>query len=340
VKAEVRPVSPEFNKPLSVDGQTLVKAIEAAYISNGSDVLRTPTIRLPWLDAPRRTVWAKLEFQQHSGSFKYRGALNALRRTQSSAIITASAGNHALATAMAGEKLGKTVEIITPVTASEIKIRGLMTQANVTMIGSDLYEATLAAKERTKQPSNTQGPGLHYLSPYADFDVVAGAGTVLPEAFADAGEFDYVFAPLGGGGLAAAVGAYCSFRSPSTRVVCTHPEIFGRDFFPGSGFSKQLSRPTEASLSDGLGVQLVEETSFTDILNRNVSKVVQVPENLIATLIAFFLRLQSLLVEGAAATTIAALIQDSAARIYQGNVLLLLTGGNISCECRCKSTCG
>ncbi|KAL8645261.1 MAG: hypothetical protein Q9210_006808 [Variospora velana] len=336
-RTDIGPVTPSSEKASLVSVHTLVNAIEATLTEQNASVVRTPTVRIPWLDAPGREIWAKLELQQHSGSFKYRGALNAMRSSEHSVVVTASAGNHALATVEAGEKLGKVVEIFAPTTASTIKVERLTRLAHVTLVGRDLYEATLAAKEHVRLNGGLGPPATQYLSPYADFDVVAGAGTVMPEAMADAGDFDSVIVPLGGGGLAAAVGAYCSVRSPATRVVCTHPEIFGRDFASGSPISRQLRRSTEASLSDGLAVQLVEQTPFAGILDRTIREVVQVSETLTAASIAYLIRLQSLMVEGAAATTVAALLQDPEARKFSGKVLLLLTGGNVSSSAVAKA---
>lgn len=150
------------------------------------------------------------------------------------------------------------------------------------------------------------------------------------EATEDAGFFDSVIVPLGGGGLTAAVGAWCSVKSPFTKIICTHPKVFGRHFNPENSISHQLLQPTEASYSDGLGVQLIEKTPFANILDSTISEVVQVSESVTAAAIAYLLRLQSLLVEGAAATTIGALMGDPEGRKYQGNVLLLLTGGNVA----------
>jgi hypothetical protein len=118
-----------------VTASALLDAVEDAHTQIAKHVIRTPTIRLPWLDRPRLEVWAKLESQQHSGSFKYRGAIKALSRSNSKFIITASAGNYDLATAAAGKRLEKTVQVIIPTTASDLKIKRLMVDANVTLLG-------------------------------------------------------------------------------------------------------------------------------------------------------------------------------------------------------------
>lgn len=169
---------------------------------------------------------------------------------------------------------------------------------------------------------------MHYLSPYADVDVAAGAATAFVEATQDAGKFDKVILPLGGGGLAAGVGAWCSIRSPETKVYCSHPEIFGRTFSPNSRTSQQLDLPTPPSYADGLAVQLIDKTPFANLLDTTIEEVYQVSEAEIVSVIGAALRMQSLLIEGAAATTIAALLaENSSPTIQHGRILLLLTGG-------------
>jgi len=327
--------NPDISQQVSVS--LLVDSIEDAKIRIAEKIVRTPTIRLPWLDTPHRQVWAKLECHQHSGSFKYRGAINALTKTSFKRIITASAGNHALATAAAGSRLGKSVHIIAPTTASEIKLRRLIGDANVTLLGQDLFEATKEAMAISHASANDSDGGIHYLSPYADLDVAAGAGTLAIEAFEDIGNFDHVVLPLGGGGLAAAVGSWCSLKAPSTKVTCTHPEVFGRTFDLEHPISQQLNEATSPTYSDGLAVQIIEKTLFADVLDSTIHSVVQVSESDTAAAISHALRLQSLLIEGSAATTIAALISKSLTTPLQGRILLLLTGGNISSSAVAKS---
>jgi threonine dehydratase len=107
-----------------------------------------------------------------------------------------------------------------------------MVDANVTLLRQDLYEATREAIRIAALSSSDSQEEYHYVSPYADFDVAAGAGTLIMEATEDAGLFDSIILPLGGGGLAAAFSSWCSIRSPSTKLICTYPEIFGRQFSP------------------------------------------------------------------------------------------------------------
>src|SRR5690606_1152330 len=107
-------------------------------------VVRTPLIRLPWLDTDHRTVWAKLENNQETGSFKFRGAFRAVANApRDRNIITASAGNHGLAIASVCKKLGRNCIVYVPANASEVKITRLQNMgANVTLHGRDLQEAS------------------------------------------------------------------------------------------------------------------------------------------------------------------------------------------------------
>ncbi|KAH9865875.1 hypothetical protein J1614_009462 [Plenodomus biglobosus] len=332
-----QPKSPGHRKQFptidqQVSGKWLAGQVQQASKRLAGHVVRTPTIRLPWLDQEGVEVWAKLECQQHTGSFKYRGALNAMMQTPAENIITASAGNHALAVCAAAQLLGKKSTIVAPVGVSEIKARRIVSSATrVSFFGNDLGEATREAMEHGRSKAST-----HYISPYADPTVAAGAGTAVVEAYEDAGPFDHVVVPLGGGGLAAAVAAWCSEHGGPTQVTCVHPQVFGRSFDSSSTkstrLSTQLRRPVEASYCDGLAVQLVQETPLATVLDSLIGHVVQVSEDEVAIAIAQAIRCQSLLLEGSAAAAIAAVpqlnVQSRTGRTSR--VLLLLTGSNIA----------
>ncbi|KAK2050928.1 tryptophan synthase beta subunit-like PLP-dependent enzyme, partial [Colletotrichum caudatum] len=274
-------------------------------------VIRTPTTQLHWIGDDAHRVWAKLECQQETGSFKFRGALNALLTTAAPVVITASAGNHALAVCRAARAAGKTSKIIVPVTVSELKAKRILAEADeVIFYGNDLAEATTEAIriEKLLAINNKQdGPTVKYVSPYDDLSVAAGAGTLMSEAFEDAGPFDQVIVPLGGGGLTAAVASWCRTYSPSTKIICVHPKIFCRSLDiakNGARLSQMLHQPTQATLCDGLAVQLVRPTRFADILNSQIDQVVEVSEDAVLAGISLLLRYQSLLVEGSSAAAI------------------------------------
>ncbi|WUS99731.1 pyridoxal-phosphate dependent enzyme [Streptomyces sp. NBC_00708] len=286
--------------------------------------VRTPTVRLPWLDTDHREVWAKLECWQVSGSFKARGALNALAGFQPGQMsVTASAGNHGLGVAFAARTLGQRTRVFVPTTASELKVRRIAAAgAQVTVVGRDLKEATDHAVEYAQRHE------LPFISPYADWNVAAGQGTCMVEAVEDAGDFDTVVVPLGGGGLLSGVGAYAVQHSPGTRLIATHPEVFNRPFGQDS-IDNCLRMATPPTYADGLAVQHTFTNPLADVLERLLSEVCSVSENEIVLGIYALLHEHSLLVEGAAATAAAALLSGKAPE-DTGRTLLILSGGNIS----------
>lgn len=299
-------------------------------------VTTTPTVHLPWLDNSTTQVWAKLECQQETGSFKFRGALNSLLNTHEFEVITASAGNHALALCRAAAKTHKRATIVAPENVSELKAKRISAEAHdLVFFGKDLAEATKEAirmETISKGPDAQRGQRCKYISPYDDPFVAAGAGTLMFEAFEQAGHFDKVVVPLGGGGLTAAVSAWCERFSPSTQVICVHPKIFGRSVKVASGdlrLTDYLYKPAEATLCDGLAVQLARPTPFADILNNLVDDVIEVDEEDVLNGISMALRYQSLLLEGSSAATIAAALQAGHHEGRQSKTLLLFTGGNI-----------
>lgn len=222
----------------------------------------------------------------------------------------------------------KKSHIIVPVGVSEIKAKRILDEADLESFnGNDLYEATSAAQHRVAD----RGHHEEYLSPYAAVPVAAGAGTMMIEAMEDAGEFDYVVVPLGGGGLASGVAAWCSVHSPKPRIIAVQPAVFSRkwsDKDRGTLKSSQcLSQKTAPSQCDGLGVQLLDTTPLADIIDHQLAQVVLVSEDEVTLAMAEALRFQSLALEGSAAAAIAAYHQVSDS--LSGKVLLLLTGANV-----------
>lgn len=295
-----------------------------AYKRVSRHAVRTPTVRLPWLDSREREVWAKLECWQISGSFKVRGALNALAAYEpAQRSVTASAGNHALGMAFAASTYRQKTHAFVPTTASELKVRRIVAAgAEVTVVGRDLKEATDHAVDYANRHS------LPFISPFADWNVAAGQGTCVVEAMEDVGRFDTIIVPLGGGGLLSGIGAYALSQFPRTRLVATHPEVFNRPFGEQS-VDACLRLATPPTYADGLAVQHTLANPLADVLDQLLEDVVTVSEEDIALGIYSLLKEQSLLVEGAGATAAAALL-GARAPAAMGRTLLVLSGSNIS----------
>lgn len=304
---------------------SLAQAVRAASDRISPHVVRTPTVRLPWLDiAGKREVWAKLECWQLTGSFKARGAFNALTcLPESDTCVTASAGNHGLALAAAACKLGQRAEVFVPTTASELKVRRIIAAgARVTIVGRDLAEATDHAMEYSHRR------GVPFISPFANWDVAAGQGTCINESIEDAGAFDTVLVALGGGGLFTGAAAALAASMPSSRLVAIHPAIFGRRFTTGPVLDS-MGTATPPTYADGLAVQHTTPNAVAAVLQETLHEVWTVTEDEILLGIYALLHGQSLLVEGAGAAPAAALLTQKPPAAL-GRTLLVLSGGNVS----------
>ncbi|WP_165915123.1 pyridoxal-phosphate dependent enzyme [Rhizobium sp. PP-F2F-G48] len=286
--------------------------------------MRTPTIRLPWLDAPGRTVWAKLESRQLTNSFKFRGAYNAIRKLDATApIVTASAGNHGLAIAHVAQMLDRQSRIFVPAAASELKLRRLIGMgAEVVPAGRDLFESTQLAKAYATEI------GGAFISPFSHPDVIVGQGSLAVEVLDQAvASFDQIAIPLGGGGLLAGFGTCFRRRSPPTELVALHPAAFRRSLSKGG--ASEFLKPIYPTIADGLAVQH-DDGALGPLLLRIADRFVNVEEALIEAAIVAMLQREGQLVEGAGAIGVAALLADPDAERFKGNVLLLVCGGNLS----------
>ncbi len=302
----------------------LAQDVSAAHERLARYVVRTPTVRLPWLDTAYREVWAKLECWQVSGSFKARGAFNALAHFEPGQVtVTASAGNHGLALATAASALGQRARVFVPTSASELKVRRITAAgAEITVVGRDLREATDHAVQYAEQH------GVPFVSPYADWNVAAGQGTCLVESEQDTGAFDTVVVPLGGGGLLSGIGAHAAIHSPRARLIATHPAVFNRPF-DSQPLDYCLRMATPPTYADGLAVQHTFANPLAGVLDELPHDLCAVTESDIVLGIYALLHEHSLLVEGAGATSVAALLSGGVPA-ETGRTLLILSGGNIS----------
>ena len=312
-----------------ISTEWLAAQVEAAGARVDPHVTRTELVRIPWLDGPERETWAKLECRQRTGSFKARGAFNALLALERPrrGVVTASAGNHGLALATAAAALEVPCTTFVPVGVSELKLRRLSaTGARIEPAGRDLFEAMRAARSEAAREG-----GPVYVSAYADWGVIAGQGTIALDVLEQTpAGFDELLVPLGGGGLLAGVGSVIEQTSPRTHVVAVHPQAFDRGLEQGA-MADRLRRPVLPTVADGLAVQVGEDEDHAlPLVDTIADRCVEVGEQAIQTAIYALLHNDGILVEGAGAVGVASLLDDLAGEQHRGRVLLLLTGGNIA----------
>jgi threonine dehydratase len=198
--------------------KTETPLLTAADVRIAADRIRPHARRTPLLELEidDRRVLLKLEYLQRGGSFKLRGALNALLSGPLDRhVVAASGGNHGLAVATAASLLGVSATVYVPKTAPEGKTRRIEARgARLVRHGATFAEAAVAAAETAARP------GHRFLHPYDDPAVVAGQGTVAAEIVADAPDVDTLVVAAGGGGLAAGT----ALAGAGRRVVAVEPE--------------------------------------------------------------------------------------------------------------------
>lgn len=271
-------------------------------------------------------VFPKLEYLQRTGSFKERGALNALLQLPSEnrrrGVIAASAGNHALALAYHGKRLDIPVTVVMPRFAPIIKqSRCRALGATVILDGDTIADAKVRADELA---------GLHgftYVHGFDDPAVIAGQGTIGLELLDQVGGLDAVVCPIGGAGLIAGVALAIKTARPAVRVIGIQPRHC-------TSFSAALSAghpvrvPTSPTLADGLAVPQVGANAF-EIARSRVDRVIDVAEEDIALAILRLAESEKGVVEGAGAAPLAAFLSGQLTELRGKRVALLLCGGNI-----------
>ncbi len=270
-------------------------------------------------------VFFKLDNLQMTGSFKERGAYNKLcslsPRQRARGVIAASAGNHGLAVAFHAQRLGIRATIVMPASAPLIKVTSARRfGARVVLRGRDFDEACSEARRLEKEE------GSIFVHPFDDPLIVAGQGTLGLELLEQQPELEAVVVPVGGGGLIAGVALALKESGARVRVIGVQAERMpGMKVALEKGRIETIARaPT---LADGIAVRRVGKETFP-LVQRYVDEVVTVSEEEIAHAILLLLETEKTVVEGAGATTLAALM-GSKVGLRGKRVVLLLSGGNI-----------
>jgi threonine dehydratase len=289
-----------------------------------SHVRETPLELSPYLsDEADAEVYLKLESHQITGSFKLRGAMNKLlslgKADRSRPVVTASSGNHAGAIAYTLSELGGTGIIYLPSTVSRAKVEALKPYgAELRFVGADSVEGELEAKRVAREE------GLLYISPYSDPQIVGGQGTVAVEIERHLERFDAVFVPVGGGGLISGIAGYFKARRPSVRIVGCQPSA-SRVMYESIAAGRILDLPSEPTLADGTAGGIDPDAITFSICQRDVDELVLATEDEIADAMRLAIEKHSMLIEGAAALSLACFRKKRAH--YRGQAVVLVVSG-------------
>jgi threonine dehydratase len=281
---------------------------------------------IPLSEITGMEIYCKLDNLQRTGSFKERGARNALAQLtpeqQRRGVIAASAGNHAQALAYQGKLLGIPATVVMPKFAPLIKVSNCQKLgATVVMHGQDFGEAKARAHEIAAER------GLAYIDGYDDPAIIAGQGTMGIEIVEQVPDLDAVIVPVGDGGLLAGVALAVKTLRPNVKVIAVEAENVA-SFSAALREGKPTRIPTKATLADGLAIPQVGSNAF-EIAKDLVDRCITVTEEQIAVSILRIVELEKGVVEGAAATPLAACLSGQLPELAGKRVVLLLCGGNI-----------
>lgn len=290
-------------------------------------IRHTPLHPSPWLSERAGVpVYLKLECWQITLSFKARGACNAVagldNESRARGLVTASAGNHGLGLAFAAATHGAAATIFVPAGAPEAK-RGRIRRLGASLIEVEgSYDDAAAAAHAWAVERD-----LVLVHPFNDPDVVTGQGTVAVEILQDLPDVRHVVVPVGGGGLVAGVGAALEEGGSAAGVVGVQ-SVRTRAMHEALAAGRVVRTAVEPTLCDGLAGE-TEPESYERV-RRVVDQVLLVEERTVAAAIRGLFRDEGLVVEGAGAVGVAALLEGAAE--LTGPTAIILTGGNLDME--------
>jgi len=270
-------------------------------------------------------IYFKCENLQRTGAFKIRGAMNFMtcqpKELLKNGVITASAGNHAQGVAFSADLLGVKSTVYMPETTPPQKVFSTKDYgAEVVLEGKNFdeaYTASIMASEKS---------GALYVHPFDDPLVMAGQGTIGLEILEDMPDVSNILVPVGGGGLIAGIAAAVKGINPNVRVIGVETAV-APSMYHAVESGSVTEVPISVTLADGIAVKKVGENTFP-IVKELVDDIVLVQEEDIALAIVALLERNKLLVEGAGAVPLAALLSGSIEGL-SGKTVCLLSGGNI-----------
>jgi threonine dehydratase len=283
-------------------------------------------LSIPLSEATGLQVYCKLEYLQRTGSFKERGARNALLllapEQRKLGVIAASAGNHALGVAYHARLLDIPATVVMPRFAPITKIVNCQRfGATVLLEGSNIAEA------RTRAEQLVAERGLTYINGYDDPAIIAGQGTIGLEIADQVPDLDAAIVPIGGAGLIAGIALALKSLKPQVQIIGVEPER-AASFTAALAAGHPVSIEMKPTLADGLAVPKVGENAFA-LARGLVDRTVLVGEREIALAILRLIELEKAVVEGAGAAPLAACLAGLVPELEGKKVVLPLCGGNI-----------
>lgn len=271
-------------------------------------------------------IYLKKENLQRTGAFKIRGAFNKIagmsEKDRKNGVIAASAGNHAQGVAYSASYFGIRSVIVMPEATPLLKVSATKSLGAEVILSGDNYDEAYASALKLASEQK-----LHFIHPFADDEVMAGQGTIALEMFDEMPDINIVLVPIGGGGIISGIASVYKALAPSVKVIgitAKGAPAMKESFKNGVIQKVDFVR----TIADGIAVRDVNEKNFAYI-RESVDDIVEVDDEEVASGILYLLENQKLVVEGAGATPVAALLHKKIALAPTDKVAAVISGGNI-----------
>ncbi len=303
----------------------MFKEVEAAYEKMEETVNPTPVMTSSTLnEMTGAKCFLKCENFQKTGSFKFRGAFNALShlspKQKKKGVITHSSGNHAQALALAAKLLGIKAAVVMPENAPPVKVAATKGYgAKIFVCGSHPTD-----REKTVAPL-IERYGYTFIHPSNDLKIIAGAGTAAYELIKEVAELDYVFSPVGGGGLLSGTAIATKGLLSSSRVIGVEPEN-ADDAYQSLKAGKIITVNNPNTIADGLRTSLGSNTFR--IIREKVDQIITVSEEEIVDAMQLIWERMKLVVEPSGAVSLAGALSKQI-DLRSKRVGIIISGGNI-----------
>ena len=289
----------------------------------------TPVFTSCTLDAlTGAQVFIKCEHLQRTGSFKFRGAFNALSqfdpRQRKAGVVAFSSGNHAQGIALAAQLLGIPATIVMPTDAPAAKVAATR-EYGASVV---LYDRFTEDREQIGRNLATEH-GLTLIPPYDHPHILAGQGTAAKELLESTGPLDALFVGLGGGGMLSGTALSTRALSPDCLLYGVEPEA-GNDGQRSFRSGSIVHIDTPKTIADGAQTQHLGNYTFP-IIRDNVNDILTVSDAELVRAMKFFMQRMKMVVEPTGCLGLAALLND-AGRFKGQRVGLIVTGGNVDIE--------
>jgi threonine dehydratase len=274
-------------------------------------------------------VYLKLECMQHTGSFKYRGALNKFlslsRKDLQGPVITASSGNHGTALAAILQKFGGKGVVYLPENASPAKVNNLRKYGvSMEFFGTDCIMSETLAKETAEKNQQV------FISPYNDPQIMGGQGTIAVELCDQLDSIDSVLVPVGGGGLISGIAGYLKTIDKNINIIACQPQN-SAVMYESIRAGEIIKMESKLTIADGTAGGIEPDSTTFDICREAVDGYILVNENEIRAAILHMIEQHQMLIEGAGALSVACLLKEKN-RFKGKNTVLIISGKKITSE--------